>query len=73
MANSKKDRTATEAIGLAMEDAKKFGNLPIPMMIRNAPTKLMKKLGYGKDEGNDPEGDLMPAKLRGRRYIEPKK
>jgi len=70
LANAAKDRSATNAIGAAMEDAKKFGNLPIPMKIRNAPTKLMKELGYGKDEGNDPDGDLMPAKLRGKKYFE---
>jgi putative ATPase len=52
-----------------MEDVKKFGNLPVPMRIRNAPTRLMKELGYGKDEGNDPEGDLLPEKLRGRKYL----
>jgi putative ATPase len=69
LANAAKDRSATNAIGAAMEDAKKFGNLPVPMKIRNAPTKLMKNLGYGKDEGNDPEGDLMPQKLRGRKYF----
>jgi putative ATPase len=70
LANAAKDRSATNAIGAAMEDAKKFGNLPVPMKIRNAPTRLMKDLGYGKDEGNDPEGDLMPAKLRGRKYFD---
>ncbi len=70
LSNAAKDRSATNAIGAAMEDAKKFGNLPVPMKIRNAPTKLMKEVGYGKDEGNDPEGDLMPQKLRGRRYFE---
>ena len=70
LANAPKDRSSCEAIGAAMEDAKKLGNLPVPMKIRNAPTKLMKKLGYGKDEGNDPEGDLMPEKLRGRKYFE---
>jgi putative ATPase len=70
LANAPKDRSTTEAIGMAMEDAKKFGNLPVPMKIRNAPTRLMKDLGYGKDEGNDPEGDLMPEKLRGREYFE---
>ncbi len=70
LANAAKDRSATNAIGAAMDDAKKFGNLPVPMKIRNAPTKLMKDLGYGKDEGNDPEGDLMPEKLRGRKYFE---
>jgi len=69
LANAAKDRSATNAIGEAMEDAKKHGNLPVPMKIRNAPTKLMKEIGYGKDEGNDPEGDLMPAKLRGRKYL----
>jgi len=72
LANAAKDRSATEAIGAAMEDAKKFGNLPVPMKIRNAPTKLMKQLGYGKDEGNDPEGDLLPEKLRGKNYLKTK-
>ena len=69
LANAAKDRSATNAVGEAMMDAKKFGNLPVPMKIRNAPTKLMKDLGYGKDEGNDPEGDLLPEKLRGRKYL----
>ncbi len=69
LANAAKDRSATNAIGAAMEDAKKFGNLPVPMKIRNAPTKLMKNLGYGKDEGNDPDGDLLPEKLRGKKYF----
>lgn len=69
LANAAKDRSVTNAIGEAMSDSKRHGNLPVPMKIRNAPTKLMKDLGYGKDEGNDPEGDLMPAKLRGRRYF----
>ena len=31
----------------AMEDVKKYGNLPIPLSLRNAPTKLMEKLNYG--------------------------
>lgn len=70
LANAAKDRSATNAIGAAMEDAKKLGNLPVPMKIRNAPTKLMKDLGYGKDEGNDPDGDLMPEKLLGRKYFD---
>ncbi len=69
LANAAKDRSTTNAIGQAMEDARKLGNLPVPMKIRNAPTKLMKDLGYGKDEGNDPEADLMPVKLRGRTYF----
>lgn len=69
LANAAKDRSATAAIDEAMNDAKKFGNLPVPMKIRNAPTKLMKNLGYGNDEGNDPDGDLMPVKLRGKKYF----
>jgi putative ATPase len=69
LANAAKDRSTTNAIGKAMEDAKKYGNLPVPMKIRNAPTKLMKDLGYGKDEGTDPDGDLLPQKLRGRKYL----
>lgn len=70
LSNAAKDRSATDAIGKAMEDAKRFGNLAVPMKIRNAPTRLMKDLGYGKDEGNDPDGDLMPEKLRGKKYFE---
>ena len=69
LANAAKDRSSTNAFGEASEDVKKFGNLPVPMKIRNAPTKLMKQIGYGKDEGDDPEGDLLPSKLRGRRYL----
>jgi len=69
LANAAKDRSSTNAFGEASEDVEKFGNLPVPMKIRNAPTKLMKQIGYGKDEGDDPEGDLLPSKLRGRRYL----
>src|SRR5215216_1093248 len=69
LANAPKDRGATTAIGLAMDDANKYGNLPIPMQIRNAPTRLMKKLGYGKKKENEPD-DLMPEKLAGRDYFE---
>ncbi|MEK7855007.1 MAG: replication-associated recombination protein A, partial [Acidobacteriota bacterium] len=69
LANAAKDRSATNAIGKAMEDAKKFGNLPVPMQIRNAPTKLMKELGYGKKKESEPD-DLMPEKLAGRKYFD---
>lgn len=72
LANCAKDRSATNAIGEAMEDAKKFGNLPVPMLIRNAPTKLMKGLGYGKGYELYPEEDLLPEKLKGKRYLKPK-
>ncbi len=69
LANAAKDRGATNAIGKAMEDAKKFGNLPVPMQIRNAPTKLMKELGYGKKQESEPD-DLMPEKLADRKYFD---
>ena len=69
LANAPKDRSVTDAIGAAMEDAKKHGNLPVPMQIRNAPTKLMKGLGYGK-KTEDQSEDLMPSKLAGKKYFE---
>jgi putative ATPase len=70
LANAAKDRSTTAAIGSAMEDVKKFGNLPVPMNIRNAPTKLMKGLGYGKGYEIYPdEDDLLPEKLKGRKYL----
>jgi putative ATPase len=69
LANAAKDRSSTNAIGKAMEDAKKFGNLPVPMQIRNAPTKLMKDLGYG-EKTEDQSEDLLPKKLAGRKYFE---
>lgn len=70
LANAAKDRSAYDAVFKAIDDVKKHGNLPIPMKIRNAPTKLMKDIGYGKDEGNDPDGDLLPEKLRGTKYFD---
>ena len=48
LAKSKKDITAYEAYGKAKKDVEKFGNLPVPLHLRNAPTKLMKELNYGK-------------------------
>jgi putative ATPase len=70
LANAPKDRRSCDAIGEAMEDAKKFGNLPVPMNLRNAPTKLMKGLGYGKGYEMYPEtDDLLPDKLKGKKYL----
>jgi putative ATPase len=45
------------------------GNLPIPMKLRNAPTKLMKDLGYGQDDGSE---SGLPEQLRHKRYYPPK-
>ena len=66
LANAPKDRRSCDAIGEAMADAKKLGNLPVPMNLRNAPTKFMKGLGYGKGYEMYPEDDdLLPEKLKG--------
>jgi putative ATPase len=70
LSNAPKDRRTTDAIGAAMEDAKKLGNLPVPMPLRNAPTKLMKGLGYGKGYEMYPQNeDLLPEKLKGKKYL----
>ncbi len=54
----------------ALADAKEFGNLPIPLKIRNAVTKLMKNLGYGEGYEKYDKDDLLPAELKGRKYWE---
>lgn len=68
LATAKKDRSAYEAYFKALEDVKKFGNLPIPLNLRNAPTKLMKDLGYGKNYEAYTDKDLLPEKLKGKKY-----
>jgi putative ATPase len=74
LANAPKDRSACNAIGAAMEDVREYGNLPVPMMIRNAPTRLMKNLGYGKGYEMYPKDeDLLPEKLKGKKYLEQKR
>ncbi len=69
LCKSKKDRSAYEAYMKAMEDVKKYGNLPIPLLLRNAPTKLMKKLDYGKGYEKYTKEDLLPDKLKGKKYL----
>jgi putative ATPase len=79
LANCKKDRSAYDALRAAQADVQESGNLPIPLHIRNAPTKLMKDLGYGKDYQKYPArtdsgraGDTdsyLPDKIKGRKYF----
>jgi len=69
LAQAKKDRSAYDAYLLAMQDSEKFGNLPIPMIIRNAPTKLMKDLGYGKDYEKYTKESLLPEKIKNKKYL----
>ena len=78
LATSAKSNSAYEAINKAQEIAKKGGDLPVPLHLRNAPTKLMKDLGYGKDyqyshayEGNFAEQDYLPEGLAKQRLYEP--
>jgi len=52
----------------ALADVKQFGNLPIPLVIRNAPTKLMKDLNYGKGYDSYTKESLLPDKLKGKKY-----
>lgn len=69
LASAKKDRSAYEAYFKALSDVKEHGNLPIPMNLRNAPTKFMKDLGYGKNYEKYTDESLLPEKLKGRKYF----
>lgn len=74
MAKSKKDVTTYLAYGKAKKDVYEYGNLPVPLHIRNAPTKLMKDLDYGKGYKYTPLEDssdqtYLPDELKDRRYI----
>ena len=78
LANSAKSNSAYKAIGLAQEEVRKSGDLSVPLHIRNAPTKLMKELGYGKDykySHNFEEGfvdqDYVPEELKDKIFYEP--
>ena len=73
LAQAKKDRSAYDALRAAQADVRAHGNLPVPKKIRNAPTKLMKDLGYGKGyEGFEMKPDsesYLPDKLKKKKYL----
>jgi putative ATPase len=71
MAMAPKNKSSYNAYFEALEDVKKLGNLPIPMEIRNAPTKLMKDLGYHKGYEAYTEKSLLPEKLKDKKYYRP--
>lgn len=73
LSKAPKDKSSYYAYMEALGDAKKFGNLPIPMKIRNAPTRLMKNLGYGEGYEKYSKEDLMPEKLRDKKYLKRQK
>lgn len=76
LAKAPKSNAIYLAYGEAAEDVKNFGNLPVPMHIRNAPTKLMKEIGYGEnyDYTHSPIGEkkegivYLPEKLARKKY-----
>ncbi len=73
LAKSVKNISAYEAYQKAMADIELMGNLPVPLHLRNAPTKLMKDLGYSKGYKYTPkdkgEQEFMPDKLKGKKYL----
>ena len=72
LASVKKDRSSYNAYFAALNDVKQLGNLPIPLNLRNAPTKLMKELGYGKGYEKYSKESLLPDKLKDKKYYFPK-
>lgn len=69
LSSAQKDRSAYDAYKSALFDAKEYGNLPTPLSLRNAPTKLMKDVGYGAGYEMYSEEDYMPEKLKGKKYF----
>lgn len=74
LATSPKSNSAYEGINSALELVRLTGNLPVPLHLRNAPTKLMKQLGYGKDykyahayKGNFVRQQFLPDEVRQQR------
>ena len=78
LASSPKSNAVVAAIGAAMEAVRKFGDQPVPLHIRNAPTRLMKNLGYGKDyqyshsyDNNFSPQEYLPEALAGTKFYDP--
>lgn len=78
LASSAKSNASYAAIGMAQSVVKETGNLSIPLHLRNAPTKLMKDLGYGKEynyshanAGNFAVQEYLPEELKGTKFYEP--
>ena len=78
LATSPKSNSAYEGINSALELVRSTGNLPVPLHLRNAPTKLMKQLGYGKDykyahayQGNFVNQQFLPDEIKNSRIWHP--
>ncbi len=68
LAKAKKNRAAYDGLRAAQEDVRRFGNLPVPIKIRNAPTKLMGELGYGKGYEKYDSESYLPEQIKGKKY-----
>jgi putative ATPase len=80
LASSPKSNAATTAIGAAQAAVRQYGDLPVPLPIRNAPTKLMKNMDYGKGyqyshsfENNFSLQEYLPAEIAGTKFYDPGK
>jgi len=80
LASSPKSNASYMAIEEALEEVRRTGDLPVPLHIRNAPTRLMKEIGYAKDykyahsyEGNFIEMEFLPDKIKGKKFYNPGK
>jgi len=78
LASSAKSNAAVMAISMAQQLVQQTGDLPVPLHIRNAPTKLMKEIGYGENykyahdfPGNFAEQEFLPGKISGRKLYDP--
>ena len=78
LATSPKSNSAYLAIDDAQAEVRRSGNLPVPLHLRNAPTKLMQQLGYGEGykyahdyAGNTVAQQYLPAEIDGRRFWKP--
>lgn len=69
LSQAKKDRSAYDALRSAQADVQSFGNLPVPKKIRNASTKLMKELEYGKGYEKYDKESYLPDKLKGKNAV----
>lgn len=69
LCKSPKNRQAYDAYMKALADVKQFGNLPIPLKLRNPTTKLMKELDYGKDYKMYSQDSLLPDKIKDKKYF----
>lgn len=70
LSKAKKNRQCYDALQEALKDVENYGNLPIPMNLRNPVTKLMKQAGYGKDYKMYGNESLLPDKIKNKKYFE---